>query len=132
MVGPARWVAAQASVGQRAWLYHFSYVGSRFRPAITTAAHAAEIQYVWEYWGRRTPMSLVSDEDRAMARLMHACWVAFAKSGAPACGPNTWPAYDPREDQLMEFGAVSGLRGQFRKSQLDVQEAAVLPTLELR
>ena len=132
MIGPARWVAAQASAGQRAWLYHFSYVGSRFRPAITTAAHAAEIQYVWEYWGRRTPMSLVSDEDRAMASLMHACWVAFAKSGAPACGRNAWPAYDPRDDQLMEFGAVSGLRGQFRKSQLDVQEAAVLPTLELR
>lgn len=131
MIGPARWVAAQASAGQRAWLYHFSYVGSRFRPAITTAAHAAEIQYVWEYWGRRTPMSVVSEEDRAMAKLMHACWVAFAKAGAPACGPNAWPAYDPRDDQLMEFGAVSGLRGQFRKSQLDVQEAAVLPTLAL-
>lgn len=132
MIGPARWVAAQASVGKPAWLYHFSYVGTRFRPAITTAAHAAEIQYVWEYWGRRTPMNMVSDEDKAMARLMHACWVAFAKTGAPVCGPTAWPAYDPRDDQLMEFGAVSGLRGQFRKPQLDVQEAAVLPTLALR
>jgi para-nitrobenzyl esterase len=132
MVGPARWVAAQAFNGRPAWLYHFSYVGARFRPmGVTRAAHAAEIQYVWEYWGRRTPMSLVSDEDKAMAGLMHACWVAFAKTGAPACGPTAWPAYDPRDDQLMEFGEVSGLRGQFRKSQLDVQEAAVLPTLAL-
>ena len=133
MVGPARWVAAQAFTGRPAWLYHFSYVGARFRPlGVTSAAHAAEIQYVWEYWGRRTPMSLVSDEDKAMATLMHACWVAFARAGAPSCGPNAWPAYDPREDQLMEFGAVSGVRTRLRKQPLDAAEAAVLPTLALR
>jgi para-nitrobenzyl esterase len=78
MGGPARWVAAEASGGQPSWLYHFSYVGSRFRPAVTRSAHASEIQYVWEYWGRRTPMSTVSDEDKAMASLTHACWVSFA------------------------------------------------------
>ena len=83
MGGPARWVAAKAAPGKPAWLYYFSYVGSRFRPGMTRAAHAAEIQYVWEYWGRRTPMSEVSEEDKAMAGLMHACWVAFAKTGAP-------------------------------------------------
>src|SRR6185437_5371752 len=59
MGGAARWVAAKASGGQPAWLYHFSYIGSRFRPAKTHASHADEIQYVWEYWGRRTPMSMV-------------------------------------------------------------------------
>ena len=31
-------------------------------------------------------MSLVSDEDKAMATLMHACWVSFAKTSAPKCG----------------------------------------------
>jgi para-nitrobenzyl esterase len=131
MGGPARWVTAKASPGKPAWLYYFSYVGSRFRPAITRAAHAAEIQYVFEYWGRRTPMSLVSDEDKAMASLMHACWVAFAKTSAPKCGPDAWPAYDPAKDQLMEFGARSGVRTHFRKAQLDAQEAVVLPTLGL-
>jgi len=131
MVGPARWVAAKASGGKPAWLYHFSYVGSRFRPAVTRAFHAAEIQYVFEYWGRRTPMSAVSDEDRAMASLMHACWVAFAKTGAPKCGAEAWPAYDPKTDQLMEFGAPSGVRPQFRKARLDAQEAVALPTLAL-
>src|SRR6185503_10069401 len=100
---PARWVAAEAAGGKPAWLYHFSYVGGRFRPRVTTAAHAAEIQYVWEYWGRRTPMSVVTDEDRAMATLMHGCWVAFAKAGTPTCGTTPWPAYDPKSDQLMEF-----------------------------
>ena len=42
-VGAARWVAAKAADGAPAWLYHFSYVGSRFRPAVTRAFHAAEI-----------------------------------------------------------------------------------------
>jgi para-nitrobenzyl esterase len=132
MGGPARWVAAKAAGGKPAWLYYFSYVGSRFRPAMTRAAHAAEIQYVWEYWGRRTPMSVVSDEDKAMASLMHACWVSFAKTGQPKCGPQAWPADDPARDQLMEFGAASGVRTNFRKTQLDAQQTTVLPTLGLR
>lgn len=131
-VAPARWIAAEASAGKPAWLYHFSYVGSRFRPAgITRAFHAAEIQYVFEYWGRRTPLSMVSDDDKAMANLMHGCWVAFAKTGVPACGGEAWPAYTSKADKLMEFGAQSGVRAGFRKSRLDAQEAAALPELKL-
>ncbi|WP_334163389.1 carboxylesterase/lipase family protein [Phenylobacterium sp.] len=129
--GPARWVAAKAADGKPAWLYHFSYIGSRFRPAVTRAGHAAEIQYVFEYWGRRTPMSQVSDEDRAMAALMHACWVAFARSDAPACGSEAWPAYRPAADQLMEFGPAPGVRTGFRKARLDAVQAVALPTLGL-
>ncbi|MDE2489195.1 MAG: carboxylesterase family protein [Alphaproteobacteria bacterium] len=131
MGAPARWVAAQAWGGKPAWLYHFSYIGSRFRPAKTRASHADEIQYVFEYWGRRTPMSVVSDEDRRMARLMHACWIAFAKTGVPACGGMAWPAYTPAKDQLMEFGPRSGVVAHFRKPELDEADAAVLPTLGL-
>ncbi len=131
MVGAARWAAEKAATGKPAWLYHFSYVGSRFRPVVKTAAHAAEIQYVFEYWGRRTPMSLVSDDDKAMASLMHACWVSFARTSAPKCGANAWPAYDARSDKLMEFGAESGVRTNFRKAQIDFQQAAALPTLGL-
>jgi para-nitrobenzyl esterase len=131
MVAPARWLAAQAADGEPAWLYHFSYVGSRFRPmGVTTAAHAAEIQYVFEYWGRRTPLSMVAADDRAMADLMHGCWVAFAKTGAPTCDI-AWPAYDPARDELVEFGAQSGTRAGFRKTRLDAQQQAVLPGLAL-
>jgi para-nitrobenzyl esterase len=106
-------------------------VGSRFRPqGVTRAAHAAEIQYVFEYWGRRTPMSMVSEDDKAMAALMHGCWVAFAKSGKPDCpSGETWPAYDPKSDALMEFGRQSGVRRAFRKPQLDATEAVELRRL---
>ena len=131
MGGPARWIAGKASGGQPAWLYYFSYVGSRFGPSKTRASHADEIQYVWEYWGRRTPMSMVSAKDQEVATLMHACWVSFAKTGAPKCGSEPWPAYTPATDQLMEFGASSGVRTHFRKAQLDMQERASLPALQL-
>ncbi len=125
---PARWIAARASGGKPAWLYHFAYVGSRFRPVgVTRAFHAAEVQYVFEYWGRRTPLSAVAQDDKAMATLVHGCWVAFAKTGAPRCpaGP-AWPAYSLRTDQLMEFGPESAVRAGFRKSQFDAVEAARL------
>jgi para-nitrobenzyl esterase len=131
MGGPARWVAAETAGGRPAWLYHFSYVGSRFPASKATASHADEIQYVWEYWGRRTPMSMVSAKDQEVAALMHACWVSFAKTGAPKCGSQAWPAYTPAGDQLMEFGKESGVRTHFRKAQLDAQQAVTLPTLAL-
>jgi para-nitrobenzyl esterase len=129
MGGPARWVAAETSPGKPSWLYYFSYVGSRFPPTKTRASHADEIQYAWEYWGRRTPMSMVSAKDQEVATLMHACWVSFAKTGVPKCGTGAWPAYTPTGDQLMEFGKESGVRTHFRKAQLDAEQASILPTL---
>jgi len=128
---PARWIAGKAADGAPAFLYHFSYVGDRYRQVLDRAHHAAEIQYVFEYWGRRTPDSVVSDEDRAMAGLMHGCWVAFARSGAPACEDQAWPAYDAASDQLLEFGAETGVRQGFSKRQLDAVEQFALPTLDL-
>ncbi|WP_293367064.1 carboxylesterase family protein [Phenylobacterium sp.] len=131
MGGPARWVAAETSGGKPSWLYYFSYVGSRFPATKTRASHADEIQYVWDYWGRRTPMSMVSAKDQEVANLMHACWASFAKTSVPKCGAGTWPAYTPATDQLMEFGKDSGVRTRFRKAQLDAEQASVLPTIAL-
>ena len=131
MGGAARWVAAKASTGKPAWLYYFSYVGSRFPPSKTRASHADEIQYAWEYWGRRTPAGMINAKDQEVASLMHACWVSFAKTSVPKCGATDWPAYTPAGDQLMEFGAASGVRTHLRKTQLDAQEAVALPTLAL-
>ena len=66
-----------------------------------------------------------TDEDKAMAVLMHSCWVGFAKTGEPKCasGP-AWPKYDAKSDQLMEFGTPSGVRTNFRKAELDAAQAA--------
>ncbi len=135
---PARFIAAKSADGKPSWLYFFSYVATARRtPDSPGAAHASEISYVFGGQMRApgappaaagsalAPPPAPTDEDRAMAALMHSCWVAFAKTGEPKCasGP-VWPKYDAKTDQLMEFGAPSGVRTNFRKDALDVASAA--------
>ncbi|THD81743.1 MAG: carboxylesterase family protein [Phenylobacterium sp.] len=133
---PARFIAAKSADGKPSWLYFFSYVATEKRsPEAQGAPHAGELYYVFN--GQlRPPLSTPnpanpvagpahpSDEDRAMAATVHACWVSFAKTGAPRCGATAWPRYDPRTDQLMEFGSPSGVRTNFRKAALDAAQAA--------
>ncbi len=135
---PARFIAAKSADGKPSWLYFFSYVPTARRtPESMGAAHATEISFVFGGQMRAAgapppaPGSALAlppeptDEDKAMATLMHSCWVGFAKTGAPACasGP-AWPAYTPANDQLMEFGSPSGVRTNFRKEELDKHTAA--------
>jgi para-nitrobenzyl esterase len=66
----------------------------------------------------------VTPSERAEARLAHACWVGFAKTGRPVCADGQdWPAYTPASDKLLEFADPAGVRVHFRKAQLDAQEA---------
>jgi para-nitrobenzyl esterase len=126
MGAPARWFAAQASKKAGAWLYEFSYVRVVRRGKIPGANHTSENPYVFD-----TQMivpnysSEIQDADRQVAAFMHACWVAFAKTGAPTCGPDgpAWPAYDPASDQLMQFAATPAVATNYRKAQLDAQQA---------
>ena len=68
-----------------------------------------------------------------MARVVHSCWVAFAKTGVPACsGAPPWPAYSRNADQLMEFGLSTGVRAHFRKPQLDAVQAHAAALLDGR
>ncbi|HEV7690818.1 MAG TPA: carboxylesterase family protein, partial [Hyphomonadaceae bacterium] len=144
--------ASKSADGKPSWLYFFSYVASARRtPDSPGASHASEISYVFGGQNRpagatppaaaapaaaasanpatpaagREPPPPPSEEDKAMAVLMHSCWVAFAKTGTPTCasGP-AWPKYDAKTDQLMEFGAPSGVRTNFRKEALDKFQAA--------
>jgi para-nitrobenzyl esterase len=133
---PARFIAAKSADGKPSWLYFFSYVATEKRsPDYPGAPHAGEIYYV--YNGELSPMMSTpnpanpvsgppnpSDEDRTMATTMHACWVSFAKTGTPKCGTEEWPKYDPKSDRLMEFGAPSGVRTNFRKDALDRAQSA--------
>jgi para-nitrobenzyl esterase len=126
MGAPARWFAAQASRKAGAWLYEFSYVRVVRRGKIPGANHTSENPYVFD-----TQMivpnysSEIQDADRQVAALMHACWVAFAKTGTPACGPDSpaWPAYSPATDQLMQFDTTPAVVANYRKAQLDAQQA---------
>ena len=129
MGGPAHWVAAKASGGAPSWLYHFSYVISMRRASSPGANHGSEIPYVFSTGSAlasRFGITL-SDEDSGMERLMHSCWVGFAKSGKPACDGQTWPAFTPGADQLFEFGTKPGVVSDFRKPQYEALETVLLP-----
>jgi para-nitrobenzyl esterase len=46
----------------------------------------------------------VTDEDRQVARTMHAYWVNFAKTGNPnGPGLTNWPRYDAQKDVIFDF-----------------------------
>ncbi len=126
MGAPARWYA-QEQTGWRApaWLYYFSYVPERQRGERPGTNHASEIPFVFDSIDAIPGRSaLATPSERATARLTHACWVAFAKTGRPDCAGGAWPTFDPKRQAVFEFGDPAGVRKAFRKTQLDAQEAA--------
>lgn len=128
MGAPAHWIARKASGGAPAWLYHFSYVVSMRRATMPGAGHGTEIPYVFatgSALAARFGIQL-ADEDRAMERLVHSCWVAFAKTGTPDCDGQTWPAITPDHDQLLEFGPHAAVVSDFRKAQYGALESVLL------
>jgi para-nitrobenzyl esterase len=121
MGAPAHWIAGQSSAGAPAWLYHFSYVPTIRKGREPGAGHGSEITFVFKTgsdFAARFGAKL-SDADSAMERTMHACWVAFAKTGKPACGSADWPQFDPASDTLLEFGDSIGPISHFRKEQYE-------------
>jgi para-nitrobenzyl esterase len=136
---PSRWVAAQAAPRAKTYLYRFSYVPEHDRRRLPGAPHGSEIAFVFDSWDRLGGAVLdqlagsasgPTPQDRDMTALIHGCWVAFAKTGAPDCPPApAWAAYSTATDQLMEFDVQSALRGGVAKARFDALERAVLPTL---
>ena len=124
MAAPARWIAARNATAAPSWLYYFSYVRVAQRGRAPGANHAAEIPYVFDSQDAIPIYAQdIVAEDRALAKTVHACWVAFAKAGAPKCdGAPAWPRYDAADDELMEFGTTVGLRQHYKKDQFDLLE----------
>ena len=121
-VAPSRWIAAQASSGAPSWLYYFSYVAQARRNANPGATHGSEIPYVFKTWTQIPLLArLMAQSDKQMSQVMSECWVAFAKTGRPACSPAPeWPAYDPKTDLQMEFGATLQVQNPPRAAAADV------------
>jgi para-nitrobenzyl esterase len=120
-VAPARFVARAQASGAPVYLYHFSYVPVVRRGRTPGAGHGSEIPYVFQSFDRIPLLNaFVRPQDAAMARTMSACWVAFARTGRPACeGAPDWPAYTLADDATMEFGTEIAVRRGFRRAQLD-------------
>jgi para-nitrobenzyl esterase len=104
MAEPARYVARQwAAHGVPAYEYRFSYVAESLRQQFPGATHASDIPFAFDTVLAKYGKDL-TEQDAAAARAMHAYWVAFTKSGKPeVAGQPAWPAYDARNDVLMNF-----------------------------
>ena len=121
---PARWIAAKTASGAPSFLYHFSYVPASLHPGARGASHGQEIPFVFDSWDH-IPGLTPAAETREVTRVMHACWIAFARTGRPACdGAPPWPRYSPTRDELMECGGCRPCGSPSRRAQLDAQDVA--------
>ena len=92
---------AMSRVGQRAYLYYFTYAESGKRARLG-AYHGEELKFLsgsfpadWEH----------SRDDEMLGEIMRKFWAQFAKTGNPnALGIPKWPAYDARSAQCLELG----------------------------
>jgi len=104
MTEPARHLADEmARAGQPAWLYRFSYVAKALRGKLKGAIHNSETPYVFN-----NPAAVLGNKvtpaDVAMANVMSAYWVSFAKTGDPNGGGRPqWPRHDAATDTVMNF-----------------------------
>lgn len=137
---PTRYLVGQMrSVASPAWLYHFDYVLDSTDALVPGARHGGEVAFVFD---RLQPLSIsaaasrrfgvpegdyaVSERDQAIARMMHAWWIQFAKTGSPnLVGQPVWPAYDLASDPAMVV-SNDGVEVQrnLRRAQLDLIEDA--------
>ncbi|QBM75134.1 carboxylesterase family protein [Sphingomonas sp. AAP5] len=105
MLGPARFLAARAASDMPVYLYQFDYGAS---------PHGGEIPYVFETLGA------APDRAEAVARYVHACWVAFARVGVPSCpGAPPWRRYAAGDDVMMRLQQSPALAVGYRGTLLD-------------
>jgi para-nitrobenzyl esterase len=99
--------------GAGAWLYQFAYVPDfRSTEWANGAVHSAELLFSFDSADTSSWASSaggkINDEDRAVAKRVNSCWVAFYKMDPDAksftCADGfTWPAYTEAEDNAVRF-----------------------------
>jgi para-nitrobenzyl esterase len=114
MSEPARMTARTlAAQGVTTYEYRFAYTAAGKRAFSPFGApHASELPFVFAKVGQRYGEA-ASPDDHAAARLMHAYWVNFARTGNPnGQGLPDWPVYTPDSDIILTFtpdaSAVAG------------------------
>lgn len=99
--------------GAGAWLYHFAYVPAfRQNEWKAGAIHSAELMFAFDSidtsgWAN-SATGKADAADRAVAKLVNSCWIAFYKMDPKAkslsCAEGvTWPAYTDATDEVLQF-----------------------------
>ncbi len=127
MSEPARLTARTlAAQGVTTYEYRFGYTASAKRASSPFGApHASELPFVFAKVAQRYGVDATPD-DYAEARLIHAYWVNFARTGNPnGPGLETWPAYTAAGDAVLTFTPDVKAVGAADpwKARLDVTEA---------
>lgn len=102
----SRYSAEQmAKRGVPVYSYLLSYVAEDRRKNQPGAAHTDDIAFIMQTLDSEDDLSVVTEQDKAISRLMSAYWVQFAKTGDPN-RPDLpeWPAYDARYRRTLEIG----------------------------
>jgi para-nitrobenzyl esterase len=92
-----------------AYLYRFSHIpphpegNGNNPPAPVGALHSSEVLYVFN--NLRVKDYPWSDIDRKIADMLSSYWTNFAKTSNPnGPGLTSWPAYNPKDEYLMDLG----------------------------
>jgi para-nitrobenzyl esterase len=126
---PARFTASSfAVVGDPAYIFLFSYVPAAMKERMKYGpGHGTDISFAFDNLGAR-PGSTPAPEDKALAKIMNAYWVNFAKTGNPnGEGLPKWPVYTPKTNEILDIQPDGNPVGKTdpRKARFDVIEKAV-------
>jgi para-nitrobenzyl esterase len=123
--GEARWVATKvAATHTPAYLYRFEYVLAALQGRRSGAYHGSEVPFVF---GNLPPVRVIDDADRRLMHALHDCWVAFARTGKPACAEAPdWPQFGP-DEQWMVFDAHPAARPVAAREALDLLQCRLAP-----
>jgi para-nitrobenzyl esterase len=126
---PGRFTAASfTAVGDPAYIFLFSYVPASMKERMRYGpGHGTDISFVFDNLGAR-PGSTPAPGDQAVAKIMNAYWVNFARTGNPnGLGLPKWPVYSPKKKEILDIQSDGKPVGKPdpRKARLDVIEKAV-------
>jgi para-nitrobenzyl esterase len=114
-VPSVRVVDAYLKGGGTAWMYRLDFAPASGRLK-GEAYHSEDIGLVWDKVNEE--ITNVAAE-RALAKQMHAAWVAFIKRGAPGAeGLPLWPQYTSDARETMVFDKVSRVEERPQEAEL--------------
>jgi len=117
------WARMQTKTGHRpAYRYYFSHRPPGPEGERLGAFHALDLAHVFgNFMIYPFPWD---DTDRKLSETIMSYWTNFAKTGDPnGAGLPKWPAYDPADDNVLDFGDPVSVRTHVHQAELDFFDA---------
>jgi para-nitrobenzyl esterase len=106
---------AQVKGGGAAWMYRLDFAPASGRLK-GEAYHSEDIGLVWDKVNEEITNVVA---ERALAKQMHAAWLAFVKGGTPGAeGLPLWPQYTSETRETMVFDKVSRVEERPQEAEL--------------